>query len=112
MTATMQHITDLGVDEWAALTRRAAVEAVEAAQRHGRTPPTELAAVAAMSERQLVERRAQNGPARTRLSPVMQLVEADHLRRLAEGQAREAHQGRLDAESAAAAARVEADESS
>ena len=56
MTATMQHITDLGVDEWAALTRRAAVEAVEAAQRHGRTPPTELAAVAAMSERQLVER--------------------------------------------------------
>ena len=28
MTATMRHIEDLGVDEWAALTRRAAVEAV------------------------------------------------------------------------------------
>ncbi len=64
MTTTMRHITDLGVDEWAALTRRAAVEAVEAAQRRGRTPPAELAAVAAMSERQLVERRARNGPAR------------------------------------------------
>ena len=34
----------------------------------------------------------------------MQLVEADHLRRMAEGRAREAHQDKLDAEAAAAAA--------
>ncbi len=111
-TTTLRHIEDLGVDEWAALTRRAAVEAVAAAQRRGKTPPAELVAVAAMTERQLVERRARNGPARQRLSPVMQLVEADHLRRVAEGRAREAYQDKLDAEAAAAAARAQADESS
>ena len=111
MTTTLRHIEDLSVDEWAALTRRAAVDAVAAAKRRGKTPPPELVAVAAMTERQLVERRARNGAARQRLSPVMQLVEADHMRRLAEGRAREAHQDKLDAEAAAGAARVEADES-
>ncbi len=112
MTTTFRHIEDLGVDEWAALTSRAAAEAVAAAQRRGKTPPEELVAVAAMTERQLVERRARNGPARQRLSPLMQLVEADHMRRLAEGRARDAHQDKLDAEAAAAAARAEAEESS
>ncbi len=112
MTTTLRHIEDLSVDDWAALTRRAAVEAVAAAERRGRTPPAELVAVAAMTERQLLERRARNGPARQRLSPVMQLVEADHMRRMAEGRAHEAYQDKLDAEAAAAAARVEADESS
>ena len=112
MTTTLQHIEALGADEWATLTRRAAVEAVAAAKRRGKTPPPELVAVAAMTERQLVERRARNGPARQRLSPVMQLVEADHMRRVAEGRALEAHQDKLDAEAAAGAARVEADESS
>lgn len=112
MTTTRQHIEDLGVDEWASLTRRAAVEAVAAAKQRGKTPPPELVAIAAMTERQLVERRARNGQARQRLSPVMQLVDADHQRRMAEGRAREAHQAKLDAEALAAAARVEADESS
>ncbi len=112
MTTTLQHIGDLSVDQWAALTRRAAVEAVEAAKRRGKTPPTELVAVAALTERQLLERRARNGAPRQRLSPLMQLVEADHLRRMAEGRAREAYQDKLDAEAAAAAARIEADESS
>ena len=84
MTSTWRHITDLDVDEWAALTRRAAAEAVAAAERRGKTPPAELVAVAGMTERQLVEHRTRNGPARQRLSPVMQLVEADHLRRTAE----------------------------
>src|SRR5512147_3224377 len=111
MTSTWRHITDLSVDEWAALTRRAAAEAVAAAERRGKTPPAELVAVAAMTERQLVERRTRNGPARQRLSPVMQLVEADHLRRTAESRAREAYQDKLDAEAAAAAARAEAEES-
>ncbi len=111
MTTTLQHIEDLSIDEWAAQTRRAAVEAVAAAKRRGKTPPPELVAVAAMTERQLLERRARNGPARQRLSPVMQLVEADHMRRVAEGRAREAYQGKLDADAAAGAARVEADES-
>jgi hypothetical protein len=112
MTTIMRHIEDLEVEQWAALTRRAAADAVTAAQRRGKTPPPELVAVAAMTERQLVERRARNGQAKQRLSPLMQLVEADHQRRVAEARARDAHQRKLDAESAAAAARVEADESS
>jgi colicin import membrane protein len=110
MTTTMRHIADLSVDEWAALTRRAAVEAVTAAQRRGKTPPAELVAVAAMTERQLVERRAKNGLARQRLSPLMELVAADHQRRVAEGRARGAYQDKLDAEAAASAARAEAEE--
>jgi hypothetical protein len=112
MTPTMRHIADLSAEKWAALTRRAAAEAVAAAERRGKTPPAELIAVAAMTERQLVEHRARNGPARQQLSPLMQLVEADHMRRLAEAGARQANQARLDAEAAAAAARAEAEESS
>src|SRR6476646_5777427 len=81
MTTTLQHIADLNGDEWAALTRRAAVEAVAAAKKRGKTPPPELVAVATMTERQLLDRRARNGQARQRLSPLMQLVEADQLRR-------------------------------
>jgi colicin import membrane protein len=112
MTTTMRHIADLSVEKWAALTRRAATEAVAAAQRHGKTPPAELVAVAAMTERQLADHRARNGPARQQLSPLMQLVEADHMRRVAESRARQANQARLDAEATAAAARAEAEESS
>lgn len=112
MTSLHSHIDDLGVDEWAALTRRAAVAAVEAAKRNGKKPAAELVAVAGMTERQLADRRKRNGPVKQRLSPVMKLVEADHQRRIAEEQAQTAHQDKLDAEAAAAAARVEADEAS
>jgi hypothetical protein len=108
MTTTRQHIEDLDVEAWAGLTRRAAADAIAAA---GTKAPAELVRVAAMSERELVEHRSQNGPARRRLSPVMQLVEADHLRRLAEADAANAAQGKLDAESAAAMARAEAQQS-
>jgi hypothetical protein len=108
MTTTRQHIEDLDIESWAALTRRAAADAVAAA---GDKAPAELVRVAAMSERELVEQRSRNGPARRRLSPVMQLVEADHLRRLAEAGAANAGQGKLDAESAAAMARAEAEQS-
>jgi colicin import membrane protein len=111
MTTTHQHIEDLDVDTWAALTRRAAADAVAAAQRRGMKPPAELAAVAAMTVGELVQRRKRNGPARKRLSPAIQLVEADHLRRAAEDRAREAHQDKLDAEAAATLARAEAEES-
>jgi colicin import membrane protein len=108
MTTTRQHIEDLDVEAWAALTRRAAADAVAAA---GKKAPEELVRVAAMSERELVEHRNRNGPTRLRLSPVMQLVEADHLRRLAEADAESAEQGKRDAESATAMARAEAEES-
>jgi colicin import membrane protein len=108
MTTTRQHIEDLDVEAWAALTRRAAADAVAAA---GTKAPAELIKVAAMSERELIDHRSRDGPARRRLSPVMQLVEADHLRRLAEAGAANAGQGKSDAESAAAMARAEAQQS-
>jgi colicin import membrane protein len=111
MTTTRQHIEDLDVDKWAALTRRAAADALAAAERLGIQPRAESVALAGMSERELVEHRGRNGPPVQRRSLAMQLVEADHLRRVAEDQAREAHQGRLDAEAAASLARGEAGDS-
>ena len=111
MTTTRQHIEDLDVDKWARLTRRAAVESIEASKRLGLRPRPESVAIAAMSERELVEHRQRHGPAKRRPSLVMQLVEADQRSREAESQARDAHQGRLDAEAAASMARGEADES-
>jgi colicin import membrane protein len=111
MTTTRQHIEDLDVDKWATLTRRAAVDALAAAERLGIQPRAESVALAGMSQRELVEHRQRNGPSVPRRSLAMQLVEADHLRRVAEEQAREAHQGRLDAEAAASIARGEAGDS-
>lgn len=111
MTTTRQHIEDLDIDKWAMLTRRAAADAVAAAERLGMQPRAETIALARMSERELTLHRERNGPAVPRRSLAMQLVEADHLRRLAEERARDAHQGRLDAESAASLARAEAEES-
>jgi colicin import membrane protein len=108
MTTTRQHIEDLDVQKWAALTRRAAAEAVAAAERLGIQPRAESLALAGMSERELVEHRERNGPPVPSRSLAMQLVEAEHLRRKAEDQTRNAHQGRLDAEAAASLARGEA----
>ena len=111
MTTTRQQIEDLEVDRWAALTRRAAAESVAAAQRLGLQPRAESVALAGMSERELAHHRERKGPPVPRRSLAMQLVEADHLRRAAEEQARVAHQGRLDAEAAASLARAEAEQS-
>ncbi|MDT5066503.1 MAG: hypothetical protein QOK02_2658 [Mycobacterium sp.] len=110
MTTTRQHIEDLDVDKWAALTRRAAADSVAAAERLGLAPRPESVALARMSERELVEHRERNGPPVPRRSLAMQLVEADHLRRVAEERAREAQQGRLDAEAEASLARAEAED--
>ncbi|GAB7071186.1 hypothetical protein H7J06_18440 [Mycobacterium hodleri] len=111
MTTTRRHIEDLDADRWATLTRRAAADAVATAERLGMQPRAETAALAAMSEPELVEHRERNGSPVPRRSLAMQVVEADHLRRVAEEQARIAHQGRLDAEAAAELARAEAEES-
>jgi colicin import membrane protein len=111
MTALLQHIEDLDVNAWAALTLQAAADSVAAAERRGQKPPAELAAIAAMTERELVQRRNRSGPEREQLSPLMQLVQADHLRRVAEERARDAHQDKLDADTAASVARAEAGES-
>jgi colicin import membrane protein len=111
MTTTRQHIEDLDAEKWATLTRRAATDAVATAERLGIQPRPESVALAAMSERDLVEHRRRNAEPVPRRSLAMQLVEADHLRNAAENRTREAHQGRLDAEAAAAFARGEADDS-
>lgn len=111
MTHIRQQIEELDVDRWAALTKRAATAAVDAAKRLGKPPPAQLAAVAAMSERELIDHRNRSGPAPKRLSPVMQLVEADHLRAVAEHQAREAEQATRDAQVATQMARAEAEQS-
>ena len=111
MTSTREHIEDLDVDTWAALTRRAAQDSIAAAERLGIEPRAETVALAAMSERELAEHRGRHGSASRQRSLAMQLVEADHLRRQAEQQSRDARQGRLDAEAAAALARTEADDS-
>ena len=105
MTSLRQHIEDLDVDSWARLTRHAAVAAVEADQRQGKTASAELTVVAGMSERELIELRNRLGPAAQRLSPVMQLVEADHLRAVAEHEARQAEQAKRDAAKAQREAR-------
>lgn len=110
MTHLRQHIEELDVDRWAAVTKRAATAAVDATQRLGKPPPAQLAAVAAMSEDELIELRNRSGPAPKRLSPAMQLVEADHLRAVAEHQARQAEQDKRDAQAAAQMARAEAEE--
>jgi colicin import membrane protein len=110
VTTTWQHIADLPEALWVTLTRQAAADAVAAAERHDIKPPPELVTVAAMSDGELLERRKQAGPTPTRLSPMIRLVNADHLRHAAEGRERDAHQDKLDAEAAASAARAEADE--
>jgi DNA repair exonuclease SbcCD ATPase subunit len=111
MTTTRQHIEDLDADRWAALTRRAAAESVAAAERLGIQPRAETVALANMTEHELVQHRQRNGPPVPRRSLPMQLVDADHQRRVAEEHARQAYQGRLDAEAAASLAREEATES-
>lgn len=111
MTTTRQHIEALDIAEWAALTRRVAVESVESSKRLGLQPRPEAVVLAAMTEGELVEQRERNGPAKKRSSPVMQLVEADQRSREAQSRASEAHQRRLDALAAAEMARAEADES-
>jgi len=111
MTTTRQHIEDLDADRWAALTRPAAAESVAAAERLGIQPRAETVALANMTEHELVQHRQRNGPPVPRRSLPMQLVDADHQRRVAEEHARQAYQGRLDAEAAASLAREEATES-
>ncbi|OOK65214.1 hypothetical protein BZL29_7837 [Mycobacterium kansasii] len=106
-----QHIEDLDIEEWAAITKRAAMAAVAAAEQLGMPVSEEVARVAAMSERELVEHRDRFGSAPKRPSPLMRLVQADQLRIAAERQARHAEQDKQDADAAAQMARDEAQQS-
>lgn len=109
MTALRQQIDELDPARWAAVAKRAATAAVAAAERLGKATPPQVAAVAAMSEADLIKHRNRAGSGPQRLSPRMQLVQADHLRAVAEYQARQAEQAMRDAQGAAQMARVEAD---
>lgn len=111
MTTLQQHIEDLDIEEWAALTKRAAMAAVAAADQLGIPASEEVARVAAMSERELVDHRNRFGSGPKRLSPLMRLVQADQLRVAAERQARQAEQDKQDADAAAQMARDEAEQS-
>lgn len=111
MTSTRQHIEDLDIGKWATMAHAAATESLETSRRLGLRPRPETVALAAMTEVELTHHRTLNGATAQRRSPAMQLVEADRRSRFAERRADEAHQGRLDAEAAAAMARAEADES-
>lgn len=111
MTTTRQHIEDLDPGAWAALAKNAAAAAVAAAHRLGMRPPAELLTASTMTERDLIEHRNRFGPAQPRPSAVMRLVEADRLRVVAEGNAREAQQNKKDADAVAAIARAEAEQS-
>lgn len=111
MTPLMQQIEELDVEEWASLTRQAALAAVAATTRRGVAPAADVAAVAAMSEQDLIDHRRRFGHAPKRLSMVQQLVQADHQRVVAECQAEKADQDRRDAEAATEVARAEAEQS-
>ena len=60
MSTLRQHIDDLDIRTWATLTKRTAERAVAAAAQAGQEPPPPLAAVAAMSEAELIENRRKN----------------------------------------------------
>lgn len=107
-TTTYQRIEDLTPAEWAALTRRAAQTAAAAAEDVGLAPSADVAAVAAMSEEQLIDHRNTHGPGQRRLSAVMRLVQADQLRANAEHLALTAQQDRTDAAAKAEMADAEA----
>lgn len=111
MTALFRQIEDLDVHTWAELTKGAAKAAVAAAARLGTTPSAEVLTLASMSERELVDHRNRCGPARKRLSTVLQLVQAEQLQLAAERRAAQAHQDKLDAETAAAMVRAQAEQS-
>jgi colicin import membrane protein len=113
VTTLQEHIEALEPEAWAALTKRAAKCAVEAAKQLGQQPPAELLALAAVTEVQLIEHRRKNSGRAKRRRPTarMKLIEAEHRCALAEQRAREAEQDKEDAIADAAAARAEAQES-
>jgi hypothetical protein len=109
VTTLREHIESLDTHTWAALTKRTAERAVAAAQQLGKEPPAQLAAVAAMSEAQLVEHRQKSTwTAKRRPTARMKLIEAEHQHALAQRRAHEAERNKDDALADAAAARVEA----
>jgi colicin import membrane protein len=110
MTTLREHIDRLDLGSWAALTKRTAQAAVEAAEANGRQAPAQLAAVAAMSESELIDNYRNSARQQTRrpLTLRQRLTDANHQHRLARQAADKATQDAHDAKSDATAARAEA----
>lgn len=113
MTTLGQHIENLDMPTWAALTKRTAERAIAAAEQAGQQPPELLVAVAKMSETELIDARHKNMWHSKRRPPTvrMRLIEAEHLRALAEQRVQGAEQDKKDAIADAAAASAEAQQS-
>jgi colicin import membrane protein len=111
VTTLREHIERLDLGSWASLTKRTAQSAVEAAEQTGQPPTAQLAAVANMSESELIDNLRQNGWQNTRRPPTVRqrLTESVHLGKLLEQQRASATQDRADAVAAAKAAREEAE---
>jgi colicin import membrane protein len=111
MTTLREHIDRLDLREWASLTKRTAQSAIEAAEQTGQPPPAQLAAVAKMSESELIDNLRKYGWQQTRRPPTVRqrLTEATHQRELARQAAASAVQDRADAVADAKAARAEAE---
>jgi hypothetical protein len=111
VTTLREHIERLDLRSWASLTKRTAQSAVEAAQQTGQPPPPQLAAVARMSESELIDNLRKNGWSNQRRAPTVRqrLTEANHQRELARQATRAAVQGRADALADAKAARAESE---
>lgn len=110
MTRLQEHIAELSVETWATTVQRVAAAAVKASQDSGIRPPDELVATAATPVDELIEHRRQHGPGTTRPTVRQKIAEADHLRTLAQQQAHNATQDKIDAETAAATAQAAATE--
>src|SRR5437588_12941738 len=98
MTRLSQRIHDLDMLSWAALTKRAAEQAVVAAEQAGQLPHARLVALAAMSEAELIDIRRRNmwQPKTRRPTLAMRLVEAEHRYALAKQQVQRADQETQD----------------
>jgi colicin import membrane protein len=117
VTTLREHIDRLDIRSWAALTKRTAQAAVEAAERSGRPAPPQLAAVAAMTESELIDNYRNSARQRIRRPPTLRQriaeanVQLEHARQATAKAVRakddallEAKTARAQAESATAAA--------
>lgn len=110
MTTLGQRIDALDMGAWAALTKRTAQSAVDAAEQAGQQPAAHLVAITKMSETELIDNRRKNMWQSARRPPTlrMRLLEVEHQRAAATRRADKFEQDKIDAVADAAAARAEA----
>lgn len=111
MTTLREHIDRLDLPAWAAITKRTAQAAVDAAEHAGRPAPIQLATIAAMSESELIDNYRNSAAQHTRrpLTLRQRLTEAGYqLQQARQGKAK-ATQDKEDALAEAKAARATAE---